>query len=113
MLCRDSVKAEGRRPIVLEMSGPSDMSPAVQRHSGFSETMKQYPSIEYHHVPGQWSYEDCKRIMQRWLKDGKNVDVVFCHSDFVVFGFIAPASTHTLRHTYFIFIIDSAAGGEC
>ncbi|WP_308241961.1 substrate-binding domain-containing protein, partial [uncultured Prevotella sp.] len=27
MLCRDSVKTDGRRPIVLEMSGPSDMSP--------------------------------------------------------------------------------------
>ena len=110
MLCRDSVKTEGRRPIVLEMSGPSDMSPAVQRHSGFSETMKQYPSIEYHHVPGQWSYDDCKRIMQRWLKDGKNVDVVFCHSDFVVFGAYEAAKEFHKEHDIRFLGIDGLPG---
>ena len=110
MLCRDSVKTEGRRPIVLEMSGPSDMSPAVQRHSGFSETMKQYPSIEYHHVPGQWSYDDCKRIMQRWLKDGKNVDIVFCHSDFVVFGAYEAAKEFHKEHDIRFLGIDGLPG---
>lgn len=110
MLCRDSVKTEGRRPIVLEMSGPADMSPAVQRHSGFSETMKQYPSIEYHHVPGQWSYDDCKRIMQRWLKDGKIVDVVFCHSDFVVFGAYEAAKEFHKEHDIRFLGIDGLPG---
>ena len=110
MLCSDSVKTEGRRPIVLEMSGPSDMSPAVQRHSGFSETMKQYPSIEYHHVSGQWSYDDCKRIMQRWLKDGKNVDVVFCHSDFVVFGAYEAAKEFHKEHDIRFLGIDGLPG---
>ena len=110
MLCRDSVKTDGRRPIVLEMSGPSDMSPAVERHSGFSETMKQYPSIEYHHVPGQWSYDDCKRIMQRWLKDGKNVDIVFCHSDFVVFGAYEAAKEFHKEHDIRFLGIDGLPG---
>ena len=110
MLCRDSVKTEGRRPIVLEMSGPSDMSPAVQRHSGFSETMKQYPSIEYHHVPGQWSYDDCKRIMQRWLKYGKNVDIVFCHSDFVAFGAYEAAKEFHKEHDIRFLGIDGLPG---
>ena len=110
MLCRDSIKTGGRRPIVLEMSGPSDMSPAVQRHSGFSETMKQYPSIEYHHVPGQWSYDDCKRIMQRWLKDGKNVDIVFCHSDFVVFGAYEAAKEFHKEHDIRFLGIDGLPG---
>ena len=110
MLCRDSVKTEGRRPIVLEMSGPADMSPAVQRHSGFSETMKQFPSIEYHHVPGQWSYDDCKRIMQRWLKDGKNVDIVFCHSDFVFFGAYEAAKEFHKEHDIRFLGIDGLPG---
>lgn len=110
MLCRDSVKTEGRRPIVLEMSGPADMSPAVQRHSGFSETIKQFPSIEYHHVPGQWSYDDCKRIMQRWLKDGKIVDVVFCHSDFVVFGAYEAAKEFHKEHDIRFLGIDGLPG---
>lgn len=110
MLCRDSVKTEGRRPIVLEMSGPADISPAVQRHSGFSETMKQFPSIEYHHVPGQWSYDDCKRIMQRWLKDGKIVDVVFCHSDFVFFGAYEAAKEFHKEHDIRFLGIDGLPG---
>ena len=110
MLCRDSVKTDGRRPIVLEMSGPSDMSPAVERHSGFSETMKQYPSIEYHHVPGQWSYDDCKRIMQRWLKDGKIVDIVFCHSDLVVFGAYEAAKEFHKEHDIRFLGIDGLPG---
>ena len=110
MLCRDSVKTDGRRPIVLEMSGPSDMSPAVERHSGFSETMKQYPSIEYHHVPGQWSYDDCKRIMQRWLKDGKIVDIVFCHSDLVAFGAYEAAKEFHKEHDIRFLGIDGLPG---
>ena len=110
MLCRDSVKTDGRRPIVLEMSGPSDISPAVERHSGFSETMKQYPSIEYHHVPGKWSYDDCKRIMQRWLKDGKIVDIVFCHSDLVAFGAYEAAKEFHKEHDIRFLGIDGLPG---
>lgn len=30
MLCRDSVKTDGRQPIVLEMTGPLEISPAAQ-----------------------------------------------------------------------------------
>ena len=69
MLCRDSVKAEGRRP-----------------------------------------YEDCKRIMQRWLKDGKNVDVVFCHSDFVVFGAYEAAKEFHKEHDIRFLGIDGLPG---
>ena len=86
MLCRDSVKTEGRQPIVLEMTGPLEISPAAQRHKGFSEAISRYSDIDYHHVPSKWSYDDCKRIMQEWLKEGKTVDVVFCHSDLAAIG---------------------------
>ena len=86
MLCRDSVKTDGRRPIVLEMTGPLEISPAMQRHKGFSEAMKHYPTVDYRHVPSQWSYDDCKRIMRQWIEEGKAVDVVFCHSDLAAMG---------------------------
>lgn len=86
VLCRDSVKTDGRRPIVLEMTGPLEISPAMQRHKGFSEAMKHYPAVDYRHVPSQWSYDDCKRIMRQWIEEGKAVDVVFCHSDLAAMG---------------------------
>ena len=103
MLCRDSVKTEGRQPIVLEMTGPLEISPAAQRHKGFSEAISRYSDIDYHHVPSKWSYDDCKRIMQEWLKEGKTVDVVFCHSDLAAIGaYEAAKKFHTDRDIHFI-----------
>ena len=86
MLCRDSVKTSGRRPIVLEMTGPLEISPATQRHLGFYDVMSRHSYIDYRHVPSRWSYDDCKRIMREWLKAGKTADIVFCHSDLAAIG---------------------------
>mgnify|MGYP004459342539 FL=1 len=103
MLCRDSVKTEGRQPIVLEMTGPLEISPAAQRHKGFSEAISRYSDIDYHHVPSKWSYDDCKRIMQEWLKEGKTVDGVFCHSDLAAIGaYEAAKKFHKERDIHFI-----------
>lgn len=86
MLCRDSVKTDGLRPIVLEMTGPLEISPATQRHLGFYDVMSRNSYIDYRHVPSRWSYDDCKRIMREWLKAGKTADIVFCHSDLAAIG---------------------------
>ncbi len=103
MLCRDSVKTEGRQPIVLEMTGPLEISPAAQRHKGFSEAISRHSTIDYHHVPSKWSYDDCKRIMQEWLKEGKAVDVVFCHSDLAAIGaYEAAKEFHKERSIRFL-----------
>lgn len=103
MLCRDSVKTDGRRPIVLEMTGPLAISPAAQRHAGFSEVISKNPSIDYRHLPSQWSYDDCKRIMREWLENGKAVDVVFCHSDLAAVGaYEAAKELHKEREIRFL-----------
>ena len=86
MLCRDSIKPAGRRPIVLEMTGPLEISPATQRHLGFYNVMNRNSYIDYRHVPSRWSYDDCKRIMREWLKAGNSADIVFCHSDLAAIG---------------------------
>ena len=103
VLCRDSVKTDGRRPIVLEMTGPLEISPAMQRHKGFSEAMKHNPTVDYHYVPSQWSYDDCKRIMRQWIEEGKAVDVVFCHSDLAAMGaYDAAKELHKERDIRFL-----------
>lgn len=103
LLCRDSVKTDGRRPIVLEMTGPLAISPAAQRHAGFSEVISNNPSIDYRHLPSQWSYDDCKRIMREWLENGKAVDVVFCHSDLAAMGaYEAAKELHKEREIRFL-----------
>lgn len=103
MLCRDSVVTDGRRPVVLEMTGPLEISPATQRHAGFSNAVSQNPDIDYRHVPSQWSYDDCKRIMRQWIKDGKDVDIVFCHSDLAAMGaYDAAKELHKERDIRFL-----------
>lgn len=103
MLCRDSVVTDGRRPVVLEMTGPLEISPATQRHAGFSNAVSQNPDIDYRHVPSQWSYDDCKRIMRQWIKDGKDVDIVFCHSDLAAIGaYDAAKELHKERDIRFL-----------
>ena len=103
MLCRDSIKTEGRRPIVLEMTGPLEISPAAQRHKGFSEAISRETYIDYRHVPSKWSHDDCKRIMRQWLKDGKTADVVFCHSDLAAVGaYEAAKELHKEREIRFL-----------
>lgn len=120
MLCRDSIKTEGRRPIVLEMTGPLEISPVAQRHKGFCEAISRYSDIDYHHVPSKWSYDDCKRIMRQWLKDGKTADVVFCHSDLAAVGaYEAAKELHKEREIRFLGIdglpgegIDAVQNGQ-
>ena len=86
-LCRDSMVAvKTRRPVVLEIKGPEEISPSAERHKGFAEEMRQHADINYQCVPSSWSYEDSKSIMEKWLSDGKPVDVVFCHSDNATMG---------------------------
>ena len=120
MLCRDSIKTEGRRPIVLEMTGSLEISPAAQRHKGFSEAISRETYIDYRHVPSKWSHDDCKRIMRQWLKDGKTADVVFCHSDLAAVGaYEAAKELHKEREIRFLGIdglpgegIDAVQNGQ-
>lgn len=94
MLCRDSVVTDG---------GPLEISPATQRHEGFSNAVSHNPDIDYRHVPSQWSYDDCKRIMRQWIKDGKDVDIVFCHSDLAAMGaYDAAKELHKERDIRFL-----------
>ena len=85
-LCRDSLTTGGRRPVVLEITGPMGMSPASYRHKGFAGIMSKQSDIEYHSVKSNWSYEDCRNQMRRWLQSGNIADVVFCHSDLAAMG---------------------------
>ena len=102
-LCCDSVRAEGRRPVVLEITGPMILSPDRDRHKGFANVMQHHPDIEYISVPSSWSFEGSSDVMQRWLKDKKKADVVFCHSDHAALGARAGAlSTGRVDDIYFL-----------
>ena len=76
----------GRKPVVVEMSGPFNISAAADRHQGFSEVMKVHNGIDYRLVKTNWTDFDCAKKMTDMLTAGEKIDVVFCHSDINAFG---------------------------
>lgn len=109
-LCRDSIRTDGRRPIVLEMAGPLEMSPVAQRHAGFSQTIGKYPSVDYRFEPCQWSYDEIHRSMTQWLKAGKTADIVFCHSDLTALAAYDAAKSMGKEKTIRFLGIDALPG---
>ena len=80
MIENNIVNPVGRKPIAWEMTGQLSMSPAQDRHKGFSKIIKQH-DIDYFYTETNWTPEDCYRQMKKYLQEGKQVDIVFCHSD--------------------------------
>lgn len=80
-LCRDSVRVNGRKPVVLEITGPLELTPDIDRNKGFVGCISRHTDIDYQHCASQWTYDDTHRVMTHWLKAGNIADVVFCHSD--------------------------------
>ena len=69
------------RPIVLEVVGSMQTSPAQERHKGFSEVMKQHPELDYQWVEGAWAHDVITRVMKDFLKSSALPDIIFCHND--------------------------------
>ncbi len=68
-------------PRVLELTGGTTSSPAIDRHRGFSSAMKGKKAIDYSFVNTDWSTEATYKAMADWLDHNPVPDIVFCHSD--------------------------------
>lgn len=68
-------------PRVLEITGGTTPSPAIDRHKGFSSVLGKAKHIDYHFVNTDWRSEAIYQTMAEWLNHHPVPDVVFCHSD--------------------------------
>ena len=68
-------------PRVLELTGGTTSSPAIDRHRGFASVMKGRENIDYSFVDTDWSTEVIHETMADWLDRNPLPDIVFCHSD--------------------------------
>ena len=109
-LCRDSVNATGRKPLVLELTGALRLSPDRQRHEGFAGVMRQCGDIEYATRATDWTYDGTKVAMQQWLRSRRKPDVVFCHSDNAALGARAAAAEAGELHGMHFLGIDALPG---
>ncbi len=73
-------------PRILEITGGSKSSPAIDRHRGFSSVLAKANGISYSYVNTDWTSEDSYRTMAAYLKSHPTPDIVFCHSDLAAFN---------------------------
>ena len=74
------------RPRVLEITGGTSSSPAIDRHRGFSSVISGHTDIDYSFVNTDWTTEEVYKAMRQWLTTHPTPDIVFCHSDLAAFS---------------------------
>ena len=74
---------------VLEIKGLDGSSPAIERHNGFMDALKDTPGIKIvGSLQGDWTEPTAYESTKRWLLDNKNVrvDLVFGANDRTAMG---------------------------
>ena len=73
------LKGNGR---VVEIRGLEGSSPALERHRGFVDAIKNYPKVSLvTSEAGDWKEESGGRAMKRILQQTQDFDFVYCHND--------------------------------
>lgn len=109
-LCRDSVRVNGRKPVVLEITGPLELTPDIDRNKGFVGCISRHTDIDYQHCASQWTYDDTHRVMTHWLKAGNIADVVFCHSDLAALAAYDAAKSMGMEKGMYFLGVDALPG---
>ena len=82
---------------VLEVMGLKGSSPAIERHNGFTDALKNYPDIEFvATLQGDWTEESAVKAIHDYQGDLSNIDFVFGQNDRMAMGAkkaLASAST--------------------
>lgn len=79
-------RLEGRGRIV-EIAGLKGSSPAIERHRGLVDALKEWPGLELvASVAGDWKEESGARAMEQVLKKTMDFDFVLCHNDRMAIG---------------------------
>lgn len=72
---------------ILEITGLTGSSPAQERHRGFVDHLKDYPSIELvASVPAQWEKNDAYKAMDSLLNQYPDLKLVYAQNDFMALG---------------------------
>ena len=76
---------------VMEIMGLKGSSPAIERHNGFTDALKDYPGIEIvDTLQGDWTEESAYNAMKQWLERGERnaegIDYVFGQNDRMAMG---------------------------
>lgn len=73
---------------IVEIQGPPDSSPSIERGKGFREVIALFPAMKIiASKTGMWREDQAREVMRAHLKaEGRNICAVFAHNDNMAFG---------------------------
>lgn len=86
---------------VVEIRGLEGSSPALERHRGFVDAIKNYPKVSLvTSEAGDWKEESGGRAMKRILQQTQDFDFVYCHNDRMAKGAYNIVQQMGITHPY-------------
>lgn len=84
---------------VVEITGLSGSSPAIERHRGFTDALKEFPGVKLvASVAGDWKEESGERAMEQIARQTDDFTYVFAHNDRMALGARKAAERLGRRH---------------
>jgi len=82
-----------QRPLVMEITGHMNSTPAQERHRGFEEAMRKMPTVEYICKQSDWSSDEACRLTTELIDSLRQSGIgrldntfIFCHNDGMATG---------------------------
>lgn len=96
---------------ILEVWGLKGSSPAIERHRGFVEVLKDFPNIQIiAEISGEWEVDVARKAVKSFIADYQNVDLVFAHNDIMAYGAQQEFALHLEIKKPFILGVDALYG---
>lgn len=84
---------------VMEIKGLEGSSPAIERHNGFTDALKNYPNIEVAAtLQGDWTEESAVKAVKDHKGDLENIDFVFGQNDRMAMGALKALGSNTIKY---------------
>lgn len=98
---------------VLEITGLEGSTPAMERHKGLTDVLKEEPGIEITaSVDGAWLQSVAGEKMDSVFQTNKNIDLVFAQNDRMAIGAYLSARQQQLEKEMLFVGIDALPGKE-
>ena len=98
---------------VLEITGLEGSTPAMERHKGLTDVLKEEPGIEKTaSVDGAWLQSVAGEKMDSVFQTNKNIDLVFAQNDRMAIGAYLSARQQQLEKEMLFVGIDALPGKE-
>ena len=95
---------------IVEIRGLEGSSPAMERHRGFMDAIKDFPGIQVvASEGGNWKEESGKEAMERILQKTQDFDYVFAHNDRLAYGAYQAAKQMGVKRPYRYTGVDAMA----